>query len=357
MRAYVVRHGAYGDVLHCSHIPKLLKENGFDYVAFECNNKGEAILRNNPYIDDLIVFEMSNGIVSKQPQSFLEKRWPYKAKEYNAMLINLQYSLEIGYIAMEDMAEYYLSTEERREKYGKLSYYEQMNSWLNRQLLSEDIKINIPSKVKADLYFTMEEERVVNSIYNREYSDKFVIICNLSGSSRQKYFLNSEKIIGEFLNRHEDAVCITVGDEDTRKHIDFVSDRVVNRAGIFDGIHQYPFRQSMLMTKYADMAIGYESGLMVASTALGTPTVQLMTTCSIKNHGGEFKNDFSIQSPIACSPCHKGPYEFVGCPKIKVLGQNYPACIKFDIDIVLNKMEEVYAARTKKMPDPALSTL
>jgi len=319
-----------------------MKEAGFEYIAAETNTKGEAILRNNPYIDKLVLFEASRGLIAQQPLSFIEKRANYEAQAHNTTLINMQFSLENGYIAMEDMSEYYLSSEERRNLYGGRSFYEQTNFWLKKQLAVNGISSELNFVNKAQIYFTKSEEEAVKKIYEDKYKGKYVVVCNLSGSSRQKYFLNVEKIMKEFLNRHSDAVCITVGDEDTRKVLDFAGERVVNRAGKFDGENQYPFRQSMLMTKYADLAVGYESGLMIASTALGTPTVQLMTTSSIKNHGGGMESDYSLQSPASCSPCHKGPYEFIGCPKISVGSEKYPACIKFDVETVLDQMDKAY---------------
>jgi hypothetical protein len=101
----------------------------------------------------------------------------------------------------------------------------------------------------------------------------------------------------------------------------------------------------MLMAKYASLVIGAESGLMVASTLLGAPTVQLMTAASLKNHGGDFVNDYSLQSPAPCSPCHKGPYDYIGCPKFQHLGSQYPVCVKFEPEIILARMEQVYKKR------------
>ena len=130
-----------------------------------------------------------------------------------------------------------------------------------------------------------------------------------------------------------------MGDNACKDHLEFSGERIVNKAGV------YPIRQSMLMTKYANLVIGCESGLMVASTLLGAPTLQLMTAASITNHGGWADNDYSLQAPVHCSPCHKGPYEFIGCPTFDFMGQRYPECIKFNTETVLETMEQVYASR------------
>ena len=342
-KVLISRFGAFGDHIHASHLPRLLKEKeGFDFVGFQYNDKGFAIHRNNPFIDEHIEFEPYVYPISQYPASFFDKRLGIlKERLGYDHVINLQGSLEYGYIAMEDQSEYYLSSTERRAKYGKLNYYDQTT-----------IFAGYPQHVGTvgELFFDEEEEFLTRSIYRDRYKGKFVVICNLSGTSKHKLFYNAEAIIKEFLNRHEDAVCITVGDENCRNQVEFHGDRIINRAGNFNengelekgGSARYPFRQSMLMAKYADLVIGCESGLMVAATLLGAPTVQLMTAASIKNHGGDFRNDYSLQSPAPCSPCHKGPYDYIGCPKFKHLGLDYPICVKFDSETILNKMDEVY---------------
>ena len=327
------RFGAFGDLIHCTHIPRLLKMEGFDYVAFQYNHKGIDVFANNPYIDEHIHFNPYEYPIAEYPVSFLEKRLQYMKEQGGyEKVINLQNSIERDYIAMEDMNEYYMSSATRRQKFGKHNYYDQTTLFAG-----------YPKHVgmKGELYFTEDEERVVRYIYEEKYKGQFVVIANLSGSSKQKLFYNAEHICKKFLKRHPDAVVITMGDQDCKEHVEFQGERIINRSGKF-GERGYPFRQSMLMTKYANLVIGCESGLMVAATLLGAPTVQLMTAASIKNHGGDFKNDFSLQSQVHCSPCHKGPYDFLGCPKFEHMGMQYPSCIRFDSETVLQRMEEVY---------------
>ena len=40
-KAYVTRYSAFGDHIHATHVPRLLKEKlGYHFVAFEYNTKG-----------------------------------------------------------------------------------------------------------------------------------------------------------------------------------------------------------------------------------------------------------------------------------------------------------------------------
>lgn len=347
-KAYITRYAAFGDHIHASHLPRLLKQKGgYDYVAFEYNPKGVDIYSNNPFIDEHIVFDPQ--VMKDKPFSFLEKRWEQIFERGNfTKHFNLFNSIEYGYIAMEDQTEYYRSSEYRRKKFGGHNYFDQTVRFLGySEWVGE----------KGEIYFTDEEISIIKDIYNANYKDKFVIVCNLSGTSKHKLFYNAEYIIKTFLLQHSDAVCITVGDDLSKKHLEFSGDRIINRCGEFEKGKRYSFRQSMGIVKFANMTIGCESGLMVASTVLGCPTVQLMTAASIKNHGGDFNNDYSLQSPAECSPCHKGPYEYIGCPKFDYLNERYPICIKFKSDVVLNRMEQVYDAWSKKYTKTALSIM
>ena len=340
-RALISRFGAYGDQIHCSHIPRLLKEReGYDYVAFQYNDKGYAIHKENPFIDEHIHFEPSIIPQSENFITLIRKRLAYLGEKFDTV-IDLQHTLETKTFALENQSEYYRNDKFRAKMNGIRNLYDETT-----------IAAGFPQHVGmvGDIFFTKEEEECVKNIYRERYSGKFVIIINLSGSSRQKLFLNAEKIIKTFLEKHPEAVCITMGDEDCRKNLEFTGERIINRAGKFDGETKYSFRQSMLMSKYANLVMGYESGLMCASTLLGAPSLQLMTSAAIKSHGGDFINDYSLQSPCYCSPCFKGPYQFVGCPKIKVLGKDYPKCIQFDPEVILNKMEEVYYFERNRKP-------
>lgn len=343
-KVYITRYGAVGDFIHLSYFPRLLKEKaGFDYVAFEYNGKGACVLETNPFIDEHIPFEASVDPINRWPLSVISKRWEFIKETGNFdKHINLQLSIEYGYIAMETMAEYYRGSEFRRNKYGGLNYYDQTAEFAGYP----EFKGN-----KGELYYSRDEEHHAKNFYERSYPDSFVFIVNLSGTSKHKIFYNAETIVKEFLNKHSDAVCLTFGDKDCKDNLEFKGERIHNCAG------NCGMRQALLMTKYANCVIGAESGLMVASTMWGTPTVQLMTAASIKNHGGDFQNDYSIQSPAKCSPCHKGPYEYIGCPKFKHLNLDYPICVKFDSNVVLDKLESVYNDYTRRKEEISSSSL
>ena len=65
--------GGIGDIIHCAHIPKLIKEYySVDILDFETNYNGFHILDNNPYIDNLIfINHIFNNVLSIDNRIFI----------------------------------------------------------------------------------------------------------------------------------------------------------------------------------------------------------------------------------------------------------------------------------------------
>ena len=89
MKALMSRYGAFGDCLHASHLPRLLKEVGYTIVDVETNFKGYQIFSDNPFIDNLIGFEPTRC----KTMTMLIRHWDYISEGYDKF-INLYHSLE-----------------------------------------------------------------------------------------------------------------------------------------------------------------------------------------------------------------------------------------------------------------------
>lgn len=318
-KVLISRYGAYGDVLHCSHLPRLLKEKGYDYVAFETNTKGYQVLAENPYIDELIHFDPQTSALKNAPISALWKHWAVISQDYDKF-INLFRTLEYKHIVMEDMNEFYMNDKFRREKYG-INFFD-----------AQTIEAGYPEEIgrRGEVHFSDEEINTVEQWIDRRNS-KFNILLNLSGSSLQKRFIQAKDVVEKILKKYKDANIILTGDY-CCKEFEFFGDNIESIAGVM------PFRQAMCIAQYVDLVITYESGLGIASNIFETPTIQLMTTSSITNHANGAKNDLSLQSPIKCSPCHKGVYSYIGCPSKNGL----PACVYFNVNEIMKKVDVAY---------------
>ena len=321
-RVLISRYAAFGDIIHCSHLPRLLKDEGYDYVAFETNWKGSQLLCNNPFIDKLLYFEPSKHQAVFGSEAMLDKHWKELSREYD-LFINLYKSIENTVVAMEDMPEYFMH-QKARDWMGKISFYDQTTKWAGFP--------HLMGKYRGEIWYTPEEREMVEK-YMKKFEGKFVVMINLTGTTIHKVLLDPEEYIDYILNKYPDAVVIATGDSSCKDLVK-LSDRVTTIAG------KFPFRQAAHVVRYVDCLLTMESGLGVIGNMWETPTIQIMTSSSQTNHPNNAKGDFSFQSQARCSPCSKGPYKFLGCPH----SNGYPACVYIDRDIVKEKIDATYRA-------------
>jgi len=327
-KALIFRTGAYGDIIHLSFLPHLLKKKGFDQVDVQTGIKGYRILKDNPYITELTIYIgelVTNEFdrVVTRDTFLVKKHIEAKGHKYNEIFF-LGGTIENTLLKMENQSEYFMH-QMHRDDALKVNYYDQTC-----------IAAGYPEEVgkwQGEVYFDDDEHKNVEK-YISQYKDKFVVLINVAGTSAHKQFVQAEEVAKKILDKYDDALIITTGGPEYKdknlKHLD--DKRVRTIIGV------QPFRQAMLLAKHVNCVIGCESGLMVASNMWGTPTIQLMTAASLDNHCKYAKNDYSLQSPAYCSPCSKGPYQYIGCP----IKNNLPLCVYFDTNKIMEQVEKIY---------------
>lgn len=319
-KVLVSRYCAYGDAIFVSHLPRLLSDQGFDVIDFEVNNKALQVLYRNPYITNLRVFNPRMDMTFND----LEEHFKQISKGYDKF-INLFGSLEHGCIAMESDKLYYESDEYRRKELGGINFYDQTTAWAGYP--------DLCGQYFPELYFSDEEEQLTKRWID-QYKGKFNVLINVNGTSRHKRFIQAQEVANRILGMYEDAHIILTGDKD---EFAFSGDRITSIIG------KKPFMQAVLLCKYVNCVICMESGLGVGADLYDTPSIFLLTSSSPTNTSKYAKNTTCIQSPAICSPCHKGPYEYIGC-KLK---DGNPICIYFDVDQIINEVKKAkeYASR------------
>jgi len=164
----------------------------------------------------------------------------------------------------------------------------------------------------------------------------------LAGSCSHKVYPDMEKLSYKILDEYPSAHIYLTGEPALQEHA-WEHDRIHH-------VFNVPIKQVFLMTKYADLVIGPETGTMVAAGMWGTPKVQLCTASSVFQCTQYHKNDYSIQSNVKCSPCHRAMYNYEDCENMIKIGRDYdgkelfyPACVfGFDINYILGVTEKVY---------------
>ena len=315
----VARHAAYGDMIHVSHLPRLLKENGYDKVGFSTGKRGLNILKNNPFIDQIHYAELGDWTKALGIEYF-NTRLALIGRDYDTV-INLNQIIEVGVLPGQFQKEYFLD-QKTRDRMGGENYYDVATRASGFP--------HLVGKYKGELHFSKVEEEVVGKFIDR-FKDKFKVLINLSGSSPHKAFVQAKEVVDKIIDTYPDAQVFTTGDK-LSEGLDS------DRKGVIKLSGKMPFRQVLLIAKYVNCVIGTESGMMCGASCHGTPTIQLLTAASKVNHVKYAENDYSLQSPARCSPCHKNPYDYWGCPT----KDNYPLCVFFEVDKIMEQVERIH---------------
>lgn len=320
-RCLVVRHGALGDGIMASCVLPYIKKDGY-HIVFHGNSRAEEVLRYNPYIDEWWMYE-DDSIPIEKLGSYYKKI----SKDFDKVVI-LTGAVENGFLVGFGMSEYKEPIEERRKRLKGKNYY--------------DVHVEKagykPHKPKGEIYFS-KEETMRGKEWRRKNKNFFKIVWALSGSSVHKVYRFFEPAARAFLNKHENAKIFTVGDH-TTKLLTFKHERVVNT--MLEPL-ELSFRDGMLITKYADLVIGPETGILNTAGCFKVPKICLLSHSDSTALTKYWENDYSIQAPCDCSPCfYLHRYKEIWKDVCQLSDLGWPKCTEHDPQIVLEKMEEVY---------------
>jgi len=297
-----------------SPIFRLLKEEGYHTTAYLSENC-ITVLKMNPYIDEL-KHHVKGTVKPEELGDHIKK-----ISEGFDRVINLSESIEVALLKPEGYDEFLWPKDKRHEQCNK-NYYDYT---LEKSGIDE-------KGLNGELYFTKNEHRKVKKKLMK-YKDKYIVLWSLSGSAYHKVYPYAEYVACEFLERHPDVVVITVGDTACTL-LEWEHPRTINKSD------KWNIREVMLMTKYVDMVIGTETGILNASGCYNTDKVVLLSHSSKENLTKYWKNCISLNAETPCYPCHQLHYKLESCP----LGDLYaPRCVEDLKPIeVLNAMESVY---------------
>ena len=316
---FISRLGGCGDVLHAAHLPELIKNHyGVDHITLETNYYGMHIFTGNPFIDELQFVD-----VNKMTFNRMKKNLEWVEETFD-MVFDFSNTIEKAYCTNENDQRYYRSSKWRRETLGTKSYYDVMTD-----------AAGLPESyygTRGKLYYTDEEHQLCQGWIDEKHKTyKKVILVNLSGSTLHKKFIQARSIVDKIISKYPESLIILTGDEYCKSQV-FEHPQIIS----YVGSQVNGFRSVALKCKYVDLTISLESGLALVAHSWDAPCLQLLTAASWDNHIKYSKNAYWLQSPVACSPCHRNPREYFGCP----IREKHPECIWFDEDKIMQKVEE-----------------
>jgi ADP-heptose:LPS heptosyltransferase len=280
----VIRYGAIGDAIWATPVVRQLKKEGY-YIVYNCTPYSAQVLRGNPNIDEFLVQERD-----AIPNENLGPYWKTISEGFDKV-VNLSQSVERTLLVAEGMKNFKWSKAERHKKCN-VNYQDRTMEAAGYP----DIKGE-----RGELYFTEIEKALAKSLMS-SLKDRFVILWALSGSSFHKIYPWATYVSGEMNQNFDDIVVITVGDY-LCKILEWQLSNTINRAGV------WTIRQSMALTKYADLVIGPETGILNAASCYDTNKIVFLSHSTEENLTKYWTNCTSMTAKnCRCYPCHRLMY-------------------------------------------------
>ncbi len=315
-KCLIIRIGAYGDAICVTPILPLLKKDDY-HITFSVSQRAKEVLLNNPYID---IFHDHDEDIPADDK--LTQYWDNLSQGFDRV-INLTESIEGSISKSERRSDFHWSKEKRHAECD-INFYDRTLELAGYP----DVRVR-----NGELYWSEEEEKIAKS-FRHKHKGEFMILWGLSGSAFHKTYPYAEYVADAFLKNHKDTVFVTVGDELCRL-LEFNLSHTIKKSG------QWSIRRSMIMTKYADLVIGTDTGLMHAVGCYGTPKILLLSANTEENLSKYWKNCINLKADVECQPCHRLIFTLNACEHDKDLKS--PICMsKLDARMVVDAMCKVY---------------
>jgi len=284
-----VRLGAIGDHLVTTPLYRALHEEGH-HVTAHTNAMGRTILAGNPHID-----AWSRHDEWVPPDETLGRYLAKLAAKYDTM-INLCESIEGSLSKVEGRPEFHWP-QARRQAECNVNFYDHtmaLGGFPDR------------TGTRPEFYPT-KAEREWAKAYRTRFHKQFVILWGLSGSSFHKTYPHTEQVLVEWLAQHPDAVVVTVGDGYCTL-LEFDHPQVKKQAA------KWTIRESLTMTRYADLVVGTDTGLMHGAGCWDTPKILLTSANTEENLSKYWRQTTTLAAGVPCQPCHRLIYTLTACP-------------------------------------------
>jgi len=337
MKYHIIRWGGLGDHIFVSPVVRYLKNMGCE-IVYSTTERGREIVKHDPNIDELI-FTPDASVDD------VRAYWDEEIKRVGAdKVVNFSESIEVSLLKHPLDPKYNLPKYERLKECD-VNAFDQSFLWAGID----------PNKLTAEekrpiLYYTPEEVERVEKFFdlydglgwNVEPRKKMVVMWCLSGSGPQKVYPFTMSVMIRMLEKYEDLYFLTVGDEvcqllEVDKEAHPLANRIIDCAG------KWSVRETMLATKYAQVVVAPETGVLVASGQYQTPKVGILSSITRNHVTKYFENDYTLEAEnVSCSPCFKLIYEKFQCP-LHYSGATLCMGEGYTTDRIINRIEEVFA--------------
>lgn len=286
-RACVVRFGAIGDLIMITPLIKELSKDGYE-VTVLVQKKNSEILNLNPYIDNLLIQER-DAIPNPELGSY-EDYWKGQYDKF----ISLSESIEGSVLKVEGRRDYYTTKEERDLRH--------INYW-DKTLEIGGYKVEKP---RGELYFTSKEEKFAKEMTGDP--SRFYILCPVKGSSWHKTYPILRPSFTAWLKDKPDVLVYLTGAGADAANYEW-EDKQVHSL-----VNKLAIRDSLVLTKYVDLVVGPETGVMNGASCFSTPKIMFMSHSHPDSLSKYWENITCLEPDTPCYPCYQLHQSLGSCP-------------------------------------------
>ncbi len=297
-------------MIQSSPVFRLLKEQGY-HVTVNTTTMGQDVLRHNPNVDE-VALQLHDIVPNNQLGPYVES-----LKKRFDLVVNLSGSAEESMLFPDRILNNVM--EELRQKNPDTTEAQRMDATLKqfrKKVAGKNYydnhleKAGLPERgLNGELYFSPDEENVAHQ-FREFHKNDFLIEWSLSGSAYHKIYPYFQQAVAMLLHPESkwyipEALVVSVGDYICSMMERSESERYYPRAEGSNANVAWPLRLSMIMTKYSDLVVGTETGILNAAGCFDTPKITLLSHSSHGNLCKYWKNDFCLAPENTfCHPCH-----------------------------------------------------
>jgi SAM-dependent methyltransferase len=319
----VVKLGAHGDALWASSVFPGLKEQGFHTILFT-QTTGEAVLRHDPYIDEIVNFE------NRVPMGELGELFQWLKAKYGQCRILIE-CCEGVLLPSPGKIQYQWPLEARHATMN-LNYLDM------HHLVAE-----VPLFPKHQKFYPTDEEKTwANELRGR--LNEFVVVLVPRGSGCSKFWPYMADLTKELLKR-DDISVVVLGDQ---TGITLEPHENLLNIGI-----DWEIRRAMTFVQLADVVAGQETGLLNSvGFEKDVHKVVLLTHSSEENLTRDWSNTEVIRMYPECagkSGCHLLHFDWSHCNKDEAT-QSAKCQAMITVEMVLERIDPYLVSReTERM--------
>ncbi len=312
----IVKLSAIGDVIHALPVSYAIKETYPDaHLTWVVEPTAYDILADNPYIDDIIIFEKKRF---RTLRGFLDEIRPFRielrARKYDAAL-DLQGLFKSAAIVAQSGAKLRLGTANMREG----SFY------VSRSIKGIHAKGHIVERyldvaralgcrveeVRFPITVTSDDADRANALLNTEgvrEESRFAVLAIGANWPNKRWPMKYFAILADWLYR-EKIIPVIIGNGRLDKGLvqdieDLTEVPPVNLVG------RTNFKELSHILKRASFVIGGDTGPVHLAAGIGTKTIMLMGPTDANRNGPYRQIENALEIPRACKACWKR-----SCPK------------------------------------------